>query len=147
MNTIENKEKFYALYLYQTVVTTPHLIYTGNPPEPSHDEWGEDSVRLDNLKQLAAHNFPLELTPLSAISDEDAAYVSNVAGLGSSDYFKKVEQGKVLLTQYLTSSRCNVQPNDWLQIFDYLRSKSYALPWNGISVEQQMEYGWITLKD
>lgn len=27
----------------------------------------------------------------------------------------------------------------------YLRSKGYALPWMGLSVEQQIEYGWIKL--
>lgn len=30
---------------------------------------------------------------------------------------------------------------------DYLRSKSYALPWNGITVEEMIEWGWVKLKN
>lgn len=30
--------------------------------------------------------------------------------------------------------------------FDILRSKGIALPWMGLSVEKQIEYGWIKLK-
>lgn len=33
-----------------------------------------------------------------------------------------------------------------LPVFDYLRSKGYALPWQGISVEKQLELGWIILE-
>ena len=33
-----------------------------------------------------------------------------------------------------------------LKDFDYLRDKGYALPWRGISVKKQIEYGWITIK-
>ena len=29
---------------------------------------------------------------------------------------------------------------------DYLRSKGYAIPWNGISVEEMIEFGWVKLK-
>jgi hypothetical protein len=31
-------------------------------------------------------------------------------------------------------------------ITDYLRSKGYALPFMGLSVEQQISYGWVKLK-
>lgn len=34
-----------------------------------------------------------------------------------------------------------------IETIDYIRSKGYALPWMGLSVEQQIEYGWIKLKD
>lgn len=30
---------------------------------------------------------------------------------------------------------------------DYLRSKGYALPWNGIKVEEMIEWGWIKLEE
>lgn len=32
-----------------------------------------------------------------------------------------------------------------LYITDYLRSKGYALPWMGLSVDQMVEAGWIKL--
>ena len=34
-----------------------------------------------------------------------------------------------------------------LNLYDYLRSKGYALPYMGLSVEKQIEYGWIKLKE
>ncbi|KPE51012.1 hypothetical protein [Chryseobacterium indologenes] len=30
---------------------------------------------------------------------------------------------------------------------DFLRSKGYALPWMGLSVEKLIEYGWIKLRE
>lgn len=36
--------------------------------------------------------------------------------------------------------------NNAFQVLDYLRSKCYALDFNGIKVQQQIEYGWIKLK-
>lgn len=36
-------------------------------------------------------------------------------------------------------------PNS-VSAYDYLRSKGYAVPYNGVSVEKQIEYGWINLK-
>lgn len=38
----------------------------------------------------------------------------------------------------------NRLPND---SYDYLKSKSIALPWRGLSVKEQVEYGWIKLKE
>jgi DNA polymerase III gamma/tau subunit len=35
----------------------------------------------------------------------------------------------------------------YIQIVDYLRSKGYALPWMGLSVETLQEYGWIKLAE
>lgn len=33
------------------------------------------------------------------------------------------------------------------KVADYLRSKGYALPYMGISVEDQIKYGWIKLTE
>jgi hypothetical protein len=33
------------------------------------------------------------------------------------------------------------------ELHDYLRSKGYALPWMGLSVDELVEYGWVKLKD
>jgi hypothetical protein len=39
------------------------------------------------------------------------------------------------------------KPIPYIAIVDFLRSKSYALPWNGISVKEMIEWGWIKLKE
>lgn len=36
--------------------------------------------------------------------------------------------------------------NRILNVMDYLRSKGYAVPWMDLSVDDLVEYGWITLK-
>ena len=34
-----------------------------------------------------------------------------------------------------------------IKVADYLRSKGYALDWNGITVEEMIEWGWVKLKN
>lgn len=48
----------------------PHLIYSGNPPEPSHEEYGPILLTLENLQQFLKHQFPLDLRPLSDLTKE-----------------------------------------------------------------------------
>jgi hypothetical protein len=64
------------------------------------------------------YKFYLLLTPLSMITDEDRDITSNLS-------FKE---------------------SDIPQAIDYLRSKGYSVPWMGISVEEQVQRGWIKLK-
>ena len=45
-----------------------------------------------------------------------------------------------------TTSSTNGIKN-WLHVFDYLRSKGYALPWMDLLVEDLVEYGWVKLKE
>lgn len=62
----------------------------------------------------------LELKPLSSITDEDA---------------KKLGYSSPLLLKKHSSFHV-----------DELRALGYALWWHGLSVEKQIEYGWIKLK-
>jgi hypothetical protein len=66
----------------------------------------------------------LLLTPLSLISEEDAIEVDRMVG-------------------YMPTGIA-----DWAftNAADYLRSKGYALPWMGLSVDQLEAAGWIKLK-
>lgn len=129
-NTLENKEKFFAQYYGQKVGY--HDKFSG---------WIIGGViRSSKIEYL-------ELTSLKDITDEDAAHICDMAGYSTNDFFKKVELGKQLLKEYLTSSRCNVQPLDWLQIFDYLRSKGYLVPWMGLSTEEIISRGWAKTKE
>ena len=117
--TSENKAKFFAQYWGQK------YIYS--------NEWGKYSDKVGSFNQSKhMDNAILILKPISSISDEDAAYIHY--GHSASvlkDYFdgdwkraeKKLESNHV----------------------DYLRSKGYALPWMGLSVEQMVEAGWIKL--
>jgi hypothetical protein len=64
----------------------------------------------------------LELKPLSSITDEDRHALIDIMNNKDSE-------------EEYTS----------LHSADYLRSKGYALPFMGLSVEKQIEYNWIKL--
>lgn len=65
----------------------------------------------------------LELKPLSLITDEERHILMDIKA-NEEEY-----------EEYLA-----------LHSADYLRSKGYALPYMGLSVETMIEYGWIKLK-
>lgn len=141
-NTIENKAKFFAQYWGQEVFFVPNLIWTGNPPEPSHEEWGEAIVNEYWMPKILNSTFPMFLKSLLDISDDEAIEVAKLEYVG--DKYFKVETGKtsVYLLHCFINGEYSTQ--NWRTV-DYLRSKGYALPWMGLSVEQQIEYGWVTL--
>lgn len=93
--------------------------------------WGQKVLRASKNHELTwtitDSNNPVEseylnLKPLSAITDEDRDYcVSMWRGVFKKEF--DLSQG------------------------DFLRSKGYALPWMGLSVETMIEYGWIKLAE
>jgi len=118
--TEENRERFYAQYWGQSIqIFRGHLFNNVNPENKD----------------------PVQLKPLSSISDEDAIEVgfSDREDPESADY-------------HMSPSECFL---DFYETYGYhlfgatkidlLRSRGYALPWNGITVEQQIEAGWVKL--
>ena len=133
-NTLENKARFFAQYFGQ------HVLY-----------FSSDFLRkIDNLtlNSIEDDDF-LELKPLSHISDEDAIEVSKIFGLGHlSGAIKELILSifRTSINDSGTTSSTNGIKN-WLHVFDYLRSKGYALPYMDLSVEDLVEYGWVKLKE
>jgi hypothetical protein len=72
----------------------------------------------------------LTLKPLSSISDEDAEFID----LQSEDYNEDGWFDGEGIFYYWASFDV-----------DYLRSKGYALPWMGLSVEEMVQADWIKL--
>lgn len=132
-NTIENKEKFFAQYWGQEV----HKV------KMSHS---------DPICKVGAHLHGnkieedyLELTPLSQIMDEHSLQVSKILDanfdeniLSDSARIFHINRGK---SHVLPSRPCRSD------VCDYIRSKGYAMPYMGLSVEKQIGYGWIKLKN
>lgn len=143
-NTLENKSKFFALYYGQEALTRD---------DGFRKFWklgSEVSIESSLSKYGYDYGYYLELTSLSQITDEDVIEVC-----------KCMKWNRVLppnieghpLDFSVSISDFNWVKNksfDWTKInlhtADYLRSKGYALPWMGLSVEQLIEYGWIKLK-
>lgn len=128
-NTLEYKAKFFALYFGQNVLKTidqPNVL----------------PLRVGEF--LNYDNEYLSLTSLSNITDEDAVEVANIIDLGFLSEEERISFAKKCVEEIYTDNVANVLA--WLQIFDLLRSKGYALPFMGLSVETIIEYGWIKLK-
>jgi len=139
-NTLENKSKFYAQYWGQDVLEIPEDEQTWNLFD-MEDEDGESIVPKSNLL----------LTPLAAITDEDAIEVANILGYPD-DYFY-VKAWGVDRIQHV-KNRANKLWDDahlsgkklWF-VLDYLRSRGYALPYLDASVEDLVKMGWVKLKN
>ncbi len=137
--TNENKQKFFALYLFQWVYKS--LQYDGC----------DELIPLRGIDSVHPKDY-LRLTPLSMISDEDAKGFMAVMKTSPK------EAGFDCSWQKLQKDLSECDPADqmgtiylmdfygWiLEGIDFLRSRGYALPWMGLSVEEMVEAGWIKL--
>ncbi len=141
MNTLENKAKFFAQYYKQ------YVLRLGGKTKAVYPV----SNLMDNTVEVGY----LELKPLSNISDEDAievCFLNWEIFRNSGKEIKVVREfnevkvfihdgNKVLHTHSITEC------NNGVFATDYLRSKGCALPYNGITVKQQIEWKWIKLKN
>lgn len=135
-NTLENKSKFFAQYWYQDV-----FVFV---PNMQTYKITKSRFNAETLKNPCY----LQLKPLESISDEDAIEVIGLVEFKlkqndkSSGYFGMSASGIFVDT-------LNVHGESYLidkYNIDYLRSKSYALPWMGLSVQDLIDYGWIKIK-
>lgn len=133
-NTKENKARFFALYWGFKCLRNELL----NDNIPAH------KVDTSNCKGLPQQY--LELTPLSQISDEDALELAMIIyGHLDSKLYHNKETGRELIARFF-KREVVFYPILVNEAVDYLRSRGYALPWMGLSVEQLIEYGWVKLK-
>lgn len=155
-NTLENKAKFFAQYWGQEVYPAVGALEV------------LDFKYIDPMYDTSV----IELKPLSSITDEDAFEVARFVspmlfeGNGENgDHFidkseslwysikhkKKVMMVDIDLDGYVFEYRDDeegyTRPSNSLAGADYLRSKGYALPWMGLSVEDLVNFGWIKLKN
>lgn len=92
------------------------------------------------LTAVDADKCQLILTPLDKISDEDAKQICIIGGNDRSDDVYKVRNGKELVTKYWRTVT-NVSADIWVDIINYLRSRSYDtdnLIAAGVAVEKEI---------
>jgi hypothetical protein len=130
-NTLENKERFFAIYWGQTIVSDGL-------------EEGEKCTVQFALSEGIHREGWLELKPLSAITDEDAVEVAKIIlkGIEVSSNFNYALHGRLFISDLTNQS----YKDSVMHVVDHLRSKGYALPYMGLSVEEQISYGWVKLK-
>lgn len=159
-NTIENKARFFGNHLGATIcypsdgkIIKAKLTSVGFEEIQTTYFRRRKSVRntycvgdLLSWKSNGNHkcdalNAYIELTPLSQITDEDARRVTQIMNtIGS-----KIGSG-IMEAEDIKENLAKHPDLIISHTADYLRSKSYALPFNDITVEEQIEFGWIKLK-
>lgn len=133
-NTLENKQKFFALYWAQLV-----LMQT--------DGYGvKKCIQAYWEKSLSTRY--LELKQLSSISDEDAEYCIGKVECqmrkndpNNGDY--GMSPSAIFVNSLIGDSSYHIGRHE----ADYLRSKGYALKWMDKTVKEQIADGWIKLKE
>lgn len=145
----ENKAKFFALYFGQKVLYDPSYAVV------AYDQTGIFTVSDCTFDGVYIEpHVSLILKPLSQITDEDAIEVAklienNHQGIIDDTHRKGlIHWGKVYAVQLMRSDtvRFNMRVYNCIALVDYLRSKGYALSWNGLTVEQMVESNWIKLR-
>lgn len=136
LNRPETKEQFFAQYWWQRVLIDV---------DHAHNRQVYPIV-VSNMYRIEVSH--LILTSLANITDEDAIACANLLGNCShlSDLAKVSQIRELLTTNYFYTKQTNITANQWLKLFDYLRSNGYALPWIGYTVEELIEAGYCQLK-
>ena len=127
-NNLENKAKFFAQYLEQRVF--------------NYKQSGGFYTYKVGGYMLEDHNLNLGrllLKSLSDISDEDAIEVGRLNGSITSN---NLLVGKALC-HWLRIEGTNRDIT--FEAIDFLRSKGYLLPFNGLSTEELISRGWAVL--
>lgn len=143
-NTLENKARFFSLYWRQKVMRCKTFNAT-----TGHGLSG--LMKVDINSETIKENWFLELKPLTSISDEDAIEVAKIFGRVKGDspneYRKLINyffgDGSLFDRFYLIPE---LPVYTSLEVIDCLRSKGYALPFVGASVEELINRGWVKLK-
>lgn len=148
--TIDQIAKVYGRYLQCKVRNKP---YTGFPPSErdyyavdgtllginmtgtvapitvSIQNYDASGAKWDKLTVLPIEDSKLILTPLSEITDEDAIEVAEICGFNSN----QKQMGKWFVKDGLMH-KADFCADKYVQLIDFLRSRSYALPYTGIDL-------------
>lgn len=132
MNTIskETKVKIEALYYGQKI-----LLLSGIPDN------------LYTVRATGRQGQSLLVTPLSLISDEDAREAYNMLRMSADfDCITAHDLKESIVAGGFMEILMRDDYGNIIEIIDFLRSKGYALPCMGYTVEQLVEAGIFTLK-
>lgn len=132
-NTLENKKKFLSLYYDVACIQNDDWIYR------SMDKFKDLPFGYDLSGCYAS------LKSISLITDEDALKLAKVF-----DYEKEFDVINTIKEWCLSiiNDKRNVfsgYHSQYIHAYQLIISKGYALPYMGLSVETQIEYGWIRL--
>lgn len=140
-NSLENKAKFFALYWGVNCISNDDFVW--------HGQETFETVLSASKGDLSG--WYATLKTLKDITDEDLEFIRPLVGYENSD------DGIRLVKRWLTPLWMDYDDVTYFaltdtkptlrvsHIIDFLRSKGYALPWMGLSIEQLIEYGWVKI--
>ncbi|MCT3817127.1 hypothetical protein HZQ15_18795 [Elizabethkingia anophelis] len=139
-NNLENKARFFAQYYSQEILTRDGglrkfwKLGTDVSIESSLSRYGYD------------YRYYVELKSLEDITDDD---LMTIAKYYEPTTYKVESNSDEIVFDYMYGDNFSSAAigYDYGYALDYLRSKGYALPWMGLSVEKQIQYGWVKLKE
>jgi len=140
-NTPENKAKFFAQHWGQTVMQVL----------PEKNVMGNSTLFTVNAKSASYRDFTtaysIVLKPLSKITEEDAIKVAEIIKARGDSFrpnnIKTTIQSIFLERKHLYSVLDHYY---FLCAIDFLRSKSYLLPYMDLSIDDLISYGWVKIK-
>jgi hypothetical protein len=100
----------------------------------------EIGKRRWNLKHP---DFFLQLKSISNLSDEDAIELNDLM-----KWYEEIEVDRIIILDVLddlTTYNKSYPFNESLLVYDFLRSKGYALPFMKYSIEDLVSFGWVQL--
>lgn len=140
--TPEIKAKIFALYWGQEIMV---WFYTGGEKAKSLCK-----VAGNHMKSYYIERGCLEVKPLSSITDEDAIEVAKLMGwnrvLPPNTEGHPLDFSVSVYDFNWIKNKANDLSKYPIQVTDYLRSKGYALPAFGYSVDELVEAGVFKLK-
>lgn len=170
-NTLENKEKFFAQYWGQPcsgIVGLKNKLIGVEIPlnnigwlelKPLSSITDEDLIHVARLAhQMETKTFKVErksdIFYCTSEPDKVGIYyfismMPKYATVCSTMNFLKNKEDKFesFTVNIGKINQSSARPIPYIIIVDYLRSKGYALPYMGLSVEKLIEYGWVKIKE
>jgi len=162
-NNRENKARFMALYFGQRIMNWHQW------DEDAVRSLVDFKVPMRTNKGID-DGWHVELRSLSLITDEEAIDVAEIEGYNDYVNITRSSDGKLYLSPWRAEgeywqipffiintkeyfmewdNREEYEENRTLGVgvsaYDYLRSRGFALPYLGLTVEQQVAYGWVNL--
>lgn len=175
-NTLENKAKFFALYWGQmnakiTTGSSTHkkgtihivdknVLQSVESEKLFKHKYSLELIPISSISDEDACHIAMLLvdwqTSMSKLKPEDI----KVRGREDSDHvwdelvmdftgvFKYTVRyrGGDFMTWIESRSSCEWNTYNHQHVYDYLRSKRYAIPWMGLSVKELVNRGWVKLK-
>lgn len=159
-NTLKNKAKFFASYLFQNV-----LFEDGESKFKVSEVIFKDEENLQIFKHGKPRTIGISFCKLclkdTCLIEDDLA--EKIATILHSTGIWNVSSAnpKGILNLWDSNKKVNatlfrdlsfVGPEHeadyyhFPKVYDLVRQHGFALPWNGLSVETQVEYGWIELQ-